>query len=247
MVYPAQRARLHQISALAIMKRDRFIVSEEASKHSYAYLQMIKEAKDYMALPAAHFQYGGMLLWTTTRFEEASLEMNMALELAQKRGDISLQARCLTYLMLVARRQQNTKLTTSLAQQSLDIALAHKLYDYIGAANAHFAWITWKKNDYIAVHEYGQQAFNAWQQISMRYGFEWILRLQLIAVALIEGDIVEAHAQARPLLDNAQQRMPPEIDAALEKADEAANRGDWDLVHSWLETAVKQAIEQKYL
>lgn len=242
-----QRARMHQITALALAKRDRFRPSDEAIHHAHAYLKIMQEVNNSDALPAAHFQYGGSLLWTSTRFEEAGMEMRKALDLAVQRGDVSLQARCLTYLTIIERRRNNIELVQSLVPKSLQIALENNFHDYIGAAYANMAWLAWQHKDFNAVHNYGQLAFKAWQQLTVRYAFEWILRFPLMALVLIEGNILEANTLAQALLDQPLVYLPDEISSAIEEAGTAASMENIDSCRNWLEIAIKKASEHNYL
>src|SRR5262249_5801887 len=60
-----QQARLHQISAIALLRANRYDHSIQAVEHAFAYLKIIQETDDERALPAAHFQVGFSLLWAT--------------------------------------------------------------------------------------------------------------------------------------------------------------------------------------
>ena len=60
---PADRARCHQISSMALLRRDRYRVSPEILEHVRAYRQAVDEAGDAAALPAARFQLGHAALW----------------------------------------------------------------------------------------------------------------------------------------------------------------------------------------
>jgi len=101
---PAQRARLYQISAIALQRRDRYSGSPEAVGHARAYLDTVEAIPNFDAVPAAHFQLGFALLWSGD-LSAAEQHISVALDLAQRSGDLSLQGRCLTYLTIIARRR----------------------------------------------------------------------------------------------------------------------------------------------
>ncbi|MCA0453629.1 MAG: AAA family ATPase [Chloroflexi bacterium] len=242
-----QQARLHQSIGLAIMRRDRFIISDDALYHARTYLRLSRETNDSAALPAAHFQLGGMLLWGRTDLDEAESEFSQALTLARERGDISLEGRCLTYLTFVARHKRDYKLAEMFAQTSLQFASNHALYDYVGAAYSNLAWLAWYQNDFQAVHHYEQQAFDIWQHLSTPYGFQWILRWPLVAVALHENQIFEAITHVQVLLDQSQPQLPKQVEETLIKAVRASEAQNIDDCKLWLGIAVQQASEEKYL
>ena len=96
--------------------------------------------------------------------------------------------------------------------------------DYIGAACGNLAWLAWRKGNLSEARNLGQQALEAWQQTSLAYASQWTALWPLIGVALAESQpgLVEVAEYARRLLDSKQQRLPVNLQAALEAAVQAA-------------------------
>jgi DNA-binding SARP family transcriptional activator len=241
-----QRAQLEQISTAALLRRERYRASSKALEHARAYLQILKEAGDTDGLPAAHFQVGFGLLWAD-ELATAEEEIGTALALAERTGDISLQGRCLTYLTVIARKQEQSERVRDYAERSLNVAIAAQMPDYSGAAHGNLAWLAWRNGELTVGRSHGQKALKAWQQLPTPYTFEWIGRWPMIGIALAEGNLVEASAHAQLLLDERQQRPPPALETALTAAVQGASIGDHESVRTALEAAVAPAQEQGYL
>ena len=242
-----QQARLHQISAVALLRAHRYDTSAEAVEHARAFLQTIGEVGDVSALPSAHFQVGFGLLWATDDLATAEQEIQMALALAQQSGDVSLEARCLTYLTVIARKRGELDQVHGYAERSLRAAEAGQMYEYIGAAEGNFAWLDWRKGNIAGARLRGAAALAAWSHVSVHYMFEWLGRWPLIALALRDNDLAEAMTQARVLLDEQQKRMPAAIETALEGALRAAEADDLGASRDLLEQAAALAQPLGYL
>lgn len=243
---PGVQARLHQVSMIALLRRDRYVTSPEAVTHAQAYLDALVASNSSVAIPAAHFQLGFALLWFGDR-AEAEQQLSRALALAERSGDHSLQGRCLTYLTVIARFRGDVRNVGERAEQSLRVATAGEMHDYIGAAHGNRAWLAWRGGDRTAVRTHGQAALAAWTRIAPVYMFSWIARWPLLGAALAEERIEEAVDHARALLAHLQQRPPPQIEAGLLAAVAAAEQGDRAAAHGHLQAAASPARDLGYL
>ena len=243
----AQRARLHQTSAITLLRQNRYSLSSQAIAHTRAYLDLIKEMNNTNTLPAAHFQFGFAALWASEDLDLAEEHMQVALSLAEQRGDVSLLGRCLTYLTVVARQRGQIEQARSYAERGLEVAVSGQMHEYIGAAQGNLAWVAWRSGEDAAARVHSQAALDAWQRYNGVYMFEWIGRWPLMAMMLAEGDLAEAIAHARALLDEKQKRMPSVIESALDSALESGQAGDDTASRSFLETAVELASAHHYL
>ena len=242
-----QRARLQQTSAITVLRQNRYSRSPQAVEHARAYLDLVKEMNDAKALPAAHFQLGFAILWASEDLDLAEEHILEALSLAERRGDVSLLGRCLTYLAIVARQRDQVERARSYAQRGLAVAASGQMNEYIGAAEANLAWVAWRSGDEVAARTHGQAALDAWRRYNGEYMFEWIGRWPLMAMELVEDDLADAIAHARVLLDERQKRMPSPIESALEAALCAREAGDSVASRSFLETAAELASAHHYL
>jgi hypothetical protein len=243
---PPQRARLYQILAIATLRLGRYVASDEAVGSARSFLTMVQAAGDSIWLQSAHFQLGFSLLWHGD-LNEAEREMLAAWDLAQARGDISLQARCLTYLTVVQRMRGDLEKARAYAQQSLQLAAHAQMYDYVGAAHGNLAWLAWHHNEPKQTLAEGQLALDAWQRLPNVYMFQWVALLPLIAASLHVGDLPQALTFAARLLDESQQRLPDALDTLFTRALQASNDGDLPAAHALLEQSLLPARELNYL
>ncbi|MBI3910826.1 MAG: AAA family ATPase, partial [Armatimonadetes bacterium] len=242
---PLQRARISQMLWFASLRRDR-TGSDEAVKYSAGYLEEVQAAGASDALPAARFQHG-MALFLRGDLDLAEQEMLTALEVAQKKHDVSLEARCLTYLTIISRQRQRVEAVRDYAERSLLVATLVQMPDYIGAAAGNRAWIAWRSGDLDQAYAHGQQALTEWSQTRLYFSAQWTALWPLLAVALARGNIPEAVTYARALLDPKQYLQPQVLEAALTKAIHSVDAGDEAAARTALEGAQSPAVALGYL
>jgi tetratricopeptide (TPR) repeat protein len=243
---PMHRARIFHLLAIAGFRRNRSIASEEILAHQQAYLAALEQSGATRALPAARFGLGFYLLWHND-LDAAEEQIRAALGLAERTGDVSLEARCLTYLTIVGRKRGQFDAVHAYAERSLQVAMAEHMPDYIGAAHANLAWLAWRAGNLPEARARGQQALTAWRGTSLVFASEWIALWPLIGVALAENQVAEAAEYARALLDLKQQRPPEVLEAALEAAVRAADMSDLEAVRAELARALEPARALEYL
>ena len=112
----------------------------------------------------------------------------------------------------------------SYALRAQEAAEAAHMPDYVAAAKGNQAWLAWRRRDLPAAEQRGQEALALWRQSPLVYPFQWQALWPLIAVALARGREDEAWAHAQALLEPTQQRLPDELNAALEAAVQAKRR-----------------------
>lgn len=219
-----QRARISQFTAWALVRRDG--TASEATVQAMAeYLSAVEESGTAQALPAARFQFG-IILVLKGELDRAEPELAAALDAAERTGDISLEARCLTYLTMVSRRRQQIETVRTLSARSLQVAETGKMPDYIGAAKANQAWLAWRAGDRALARTLGQQALKEWAGAAIVFASQWLALWPLLALALAEGQLADATAHARALLDSRQNRPPLALQTALAEAIRCADAGD---------------------
>ena len=108
--------------------------------------------------------------------------MHDVLAQAEKTGDLTLVVRCLTYLTFAARKRGDMQQVQSFAERSLLTATTVQMPDYIGAAQAHLAWLAWRAGNLGAVQQHGAAALSIWQKLPIGYMFEWTGRWPLLAL-----------------------------------------------------------------
>jgi DNA-binding SARP family transcriptional activator len=242
---PLQRARMSQFAAWAYIRRDgtAFGAAVQAMED---YLNVVKDSGATHALPAARFQYGFILLLHGD-LDRAEPELLAALGTAERTGDISLEARCLTYLTVISRRRQHAETVHTYAERSLRVAEVAQMPDYIGAAKGNQAWLAWRVGALSQARTLGQQALDEWGGAAIVFAGQWVALWPLLAVALAEHRILDSIAHARALLDPKQNRLPEVLQTALTEAIRCAEAGDSQAAQAVLLAAQAPARDLGYV
>jgi DNA-binding SARP family transcriptional activator len=224
---PAQRAAYFQHIASIEFRRNRSVATDEIVATAKAALAAQQEAGNQAAIPSAQFGVGFAVLWSGNP-SGAMEPLQTALHLAEGTGDVSLLARCLTYLTVAYRQCGQREETRRCVARSLEAAAGAHMPEYMGMAKANQAWVTWCAGDLSQAQELGCAALELWHQLPAGHAstpFQWLALWPLIAVALHEGEFSLAMDDARALLDPGQQRLPDALAACLEQAIQAWDGG----------------------
>ena len=181
--------------------------------------------------------------------DEAEKQMQEALDLAQRTGDVVHQSRCLTYLTILYRMRGQLDRTRQYASRSLTLATAGQMLEYIGTAQANLAWLAWREGDLSQAGAKGQAALASWHQVPAGHAscaFQWTALWPLIGVALANNQTSEASGYARALLEATQQRPPDALTAVVEKAVTAYEESESEAARAWLDQAIVLAQELGY-
>ena len=180
---------------------------------------------------------------------EAAEQMQTSLHLAEQTGDLNLQARCFTYLTVLARRCGQVEATRGYAGRSFDVATLAGMPEYQGMARANQAWLAWCVQDWRTVEELGQGALAFWRQADGVPGatvFAWAVHWPLLAAAVCQGADDRARDHVVALLDPRLQQMPAPLITALENVHRAGEQPGDDL-HTSFRRALELAQQLGYL
>jgi tetratricopeptide (TPR) repeat protein len=247
---PAQRASLFRSIGAYSIRRDRYYFSSDAIANYRAALEAYQQAGIHENIPAAQFQYGFSLLFSG-ELDLAEDKIISALQLADQRGDLSLQARCLTYLTIIYRKKGEVEKVEPYAEQSLSRATAARMPEYAGAAMANRAWVAWRRGDYRATKEYSTAAISIWERSpaiqGAAYFLYWTAIWPLVGVELLDNDLSEAVKYTRLMLEPNQAGMPDELATILREASVAWESGQMETVGQLLNIAFVQAEKYRYI
>ena len=207
------------------------------------------EAGNDADIPAAYFGAGFLRLWSGDP-QGAQAPLQNALDRAEQSGDISLQARALTYLTVAARQLRQVEATRRLAVCSLKTATIAHMPEYVAFARANLAWLAWLEGDAGQVQMLAHAALAEWGQLPAGHAsapFQWLALWPLLATALHAGQGAAAIDAAKRLLDPTLQRVPDALAAILAQALRAWSEGAHGDVLAALAQAVADAQELRYL
>jgi len=230
-------------------RRDRYVISAQTLAFCQTALAISQESESLAEIAWARFMLGFSQLWCGN-LDEAERQMQEALELAQRTGDVVHQSRCLTYLTILYRKGSHLDETRQYVSRSRAAASAARMVEYTGMAQANRAWLAWRDGDLAQAEADGRAALELWRQLPASHSscaFQWTALWPLIGVALAQSETTKASEYARALLDGTQQRLPASLEEALGLAVSAHDEGDTEVARIHLAQAVELAQELGYL
>jgi eukaryotic-like serine/threonine-protein kinase len=221
-----QRARLLQLLVMLRVRRERYLVSDET-------VRLARDAHDLGADLAEaeratlHFVVFFTLVLAGA-LEAAETEGMSVLAWANRAGAVMLRARCLTYLMIVARRKGEADRVTELGVKAEAACAQARLAEYSGALLANRAWAALEDLRDNDARVQATAALDEWRTIRVPYPMQWLALFPLIALAARYERLDEAVELARRLFEPEQQLLPEALSSALEAAIQSAKRDDFD-------------------
>ncbi len=246
---PTQCISFFLSSASMYSRRDRYLVSAETLAFCQTALAIAQEAENLAEIAWARFMLGFHQLWHGD-LDEAERQMQEALDLAQRTGDIVHQCRCLTYLTIVYRMRGHSAKAQKLVSESQAAAGAARMVEYTGMAQANMAWLAWREGDLERAEACGRAALELWRQLPASHSscaFQWTALWPLIDLALEQNRTAEASEYALALLDSTQQRLPADLEVVVGSASSAFEEGDAESARMHLAQAISLAKELGYL
>lgn len=215
---PEQRLELMHVRCQHAYRRERYALSEETEALVRETYRRAVELGD----PGAEFMFGFGLLWRG-KPGEAEEHFVRGHEEARGRGIAILETRCRVY-GAVARRCQGD--VEGVREWLLELEMQDELHGYRGLTAANAAWLAYRDGDLDLASTRGAEALADWETRGLRGSrvFEWTARFPLLGVALARGELGNALAQGRAMLDESQQPLPAEIASALSAAVEQGSR-----------------------
>jgi hypothetical protein len=231
------------------LRRARYVVSDEMLGYGHAYVTAQREVGDPGESGVAHFMNGFAHLWHGD-LDTAEEELQTALGAAKQTGDVTTQARCLTYLTVTFRKRGNVEKVRYLAAQSLASAAAAHMPEYTATAQANLAWAAWREAQLADCEARADTALAYWADLPAGHAsaaFQWTALWPLIGVCLSQRRTEDAVTHGAALLAPELMRLPPEIEDSLKSAHACWERGDEQQATALLNGALTQARHTGWL
>jgi eukaryotic-like serine/threonine-protein kinase len=161
--------------------------------------------------------------------------------------DTALRSRSLTYLMVTARKQGDVDAVREAIGPVTEQAREATLPEYEAMAIANRAWVAWRDGDEEAATADARAALGLWEELPIRYFFDWMALWPLLAMALAAGRIEEAAQCARGMLPPPQQRLQEPVRTLVEEAVQAWDSGQPAEAEELLRRAARAAADLGYL
>ena len=239
---PMQRGTFFQKLALSYLTESRYHPTEECLRLAELAVSESQGSSNLPELSHTRFVLGFVNLWRGN-YASAAEHGEAALQLAQRCGDLVVQARCLTYLAVAHRCAHHLEQARRFAAQVLELATKIGMVEYVAMAKANLAWVAWREDDHAEAEKLGCEALKLWHGMKDPYSFDWMALWPLIAVAFARNDIAQAIDYARGLLVEHQHPLAEKLAAAMQKAIANWQGNQSQVARADLERAIQIATE----
>jgi predicted ATPase/DNA-binding CsgD family transcriptional regulator len=240
-----QRMRYLNLLGLMALRRDHYFYSGDAIAYTGQALALSLETGDLAEIAYRRLSHGFSHLWSD-HLDEAEEHLQIAREMTEQSGDLTLLARTLTYLTVVYRRRGDVERVREFANDALRVAAEAQMPRYTGMAHAAYAWIAWCEGDIEETVRQAQAAIDDWGGLGT-YPFRWLALFPLLAVALQQKDTAQAISWGQHLILAPQQRLPDELTQRLTDAVTTWERNQVYLATDLLWEVLRLAHEMHYL
>ena len=215
-----QRAMFYQCQAANILGPSRYCFSPAAVRLNRMALQLHEaHAQSPVATIEARFDLAFTLVHGgSTQCREAVELFQQVRDEAARAGDSTFLARALIYLALGLRRLGRVVDTETVASDALAAAERARITPYIGAAQAHLAWVSWRSGNLDRAITLAEQARDWWKRGTHVYVFRWKAVLPLLAIHNDREQLSSLREDLEDLLHPSQQVFPDEMQEELSRA-----------------------------
>jgi class 3 adenylate cyclase/tetratricopeptide (TPR) repeat protein len=225
--------------------RERYLLSDETVALARAAYDAAQEAEPSPFWWAV-FDLGFALLWHGD-LDEATAVLAESLAESERRGDATTRSRALTYLMAAARKRGDVDAVREAVGPVIERAREASLPEYEAMAIANRAWVAWRAGNQEQAATDAQAALRMWEELPVRYLFDWMALWPLLAMALASQRTEEAVNYARGMLAPRQQQLQEPVPTLLEDAVHAWEAGQPAEAEESLRRAVSAAGDLGYL
>lgn len=227
---PARQTAFHRHWTMQRLLRGRLRVDDEdlaALRAGIAAAEHTGEDRDKDVGYATDFL--GWALWLRGDLTEAAEELTKALALAERIGETLLRDIVLRSLCLTALRRHDVATVRTLLPQSFAAveAAGTALGSHLAGSLAISCWLAWQDGHPDEVLRLAAEV-ESHDPSNLGFGamYRWVYLFPVLAARLRAGELAEAAAAARRIIDPSQQWLPDDLTAALAEADAAWNEGD---------------------
>jgi class 3 adenylate cyclase/tetratricopeptide (TPR) repeat protein len=228
-----------------LLRQDRYLITDEtveAARAAYAAAQEAEPSPFWWAV----FELGFALLWHGD-LDEAAVVLQESLAEGVRRGDLAVQSRALTYLMAAGRKRGDVEGVQQAIGPVIERAREASLPEYEAMAIANRAWVAWRSGDEETAVTDAQTALRMWEELPVRYIFDWMALWPLVAVALAAHQVEQAAEYARAMLPAPQQSLQEPVRTLVEDAVHAWDAGHPAETEELLHRAARAAGDLGYL
>ena len=230
----------------ALLRRDRFLISDELAQLDLMLFVADSESEDEEVRAWASFMHGFTRMWQR-HLEEAEAFLRASLVTAERLGSAMLRSRTLTYLMVTARFRGDVESAAKMVASVRQAAQEAALPEYEAMASATAAWVAYRRREQETVRQEALHALEVWAVLPNRYPLDWMSCFPLLGVAVRQRDGAQARRWTEMMLMEPQQPLPHQLATPLGKALDAVLEGRTDAAMTHFAEGLARAVELGYL
>jgi tetratricopeptide (TPR) repeat protein len=187
----------------------------------------------------------GQALVSHGELTEAETLLREALAAARRRGDKSMELKCVGTLAWARMRQHDVAGVRELATEAKQLMNDNGIPPF-GFNDGLLSWVAWREERFAEAEKLAEEAWAEWQPYLVRFPTACVCLLPLMAVRLLLGKTQAAVAAARELVKPPQMLLPAELEAAVGEAVSAWDTGKAKVAAGHLAQAVKLAEQLNF-
>jgi hypothetical protein len=226
----------------ALLRRDKFLISEELAQLDQMLYAADIESEDEEIRAWASFMHGFTRMWQRD-LDEAEELLRTSLASAERLGSAMLRSRTLTYLMVTARLRGDVEAAAKMVDSVRQAAREAALPEYEAMASATAAWIAYRRRDQETVRQAALYALDVWVALPNRYPLDWMSCFPLLGLAVQRRDSSQARRWAEMMLEGPQQQLPQQLATPLGNALDAVSAGRIDDAMTHFTDGLTRAVE----
>ena len=229
---------------MLVLRQKRFNLSSADLVFSVKAAEFAATVASEMKLAYMEFGLGFGYLWAGQR-DQAGEHLRLSLAKAEAMAYLPLQDQCLAYLTIASRLAGDVAQARLYQARSAEVAQLVGTPYYLGVAEANQAWLHYLDKQWDLATASARKALERWQ--AFVYPFHWLAHWPILAINLARDDLAGAVDSAAAMLDPGQQRLPDDVNDALERAVQAWESGKPDTSRRALEQVLILARDRGYL
>jgi predicted ATPase len=163
----------------------------------------------------------GLGLWLTLHgdLQEAQERLESSLAVAERSGNVALQAASLVYLARNAHRRHDAEAVRSLASQAAIASEVAGIIHFKACTKACLAWLAWQEQEPRKLAVLADGTAELLRTAAGGFApWKWIYLWPVVAMHLNEGKVADAVAAGLQMLEPSQHQFPDELESLLESA-----------------------------
>ena len=245
---PARTYSFYHVLAAAHVIKNGYRVDESDIANVRASAAAAAQGDDEKDVGYADF-FAGWLLWLHGDLTEAHEQLETSLALAERIGESVLLGASLLGLTLVALRRHDVAAVRSLTPRAMAAASAMGRTQCEADVTACLVWLAWqdgRHDDVVTLSAEIPGHDPAVAVVGSCASYQWVYLWPLIAAHLTADRVGEAVAAALRLRQPSQQRLPADLDAAVQAAVTAWEQDEPDQARDRLAAALALARDLRY-